>query len=168
MILIYIILAIAVVLFFIGQKNTKEKINIPNEIEKENDSSIEPGMYSMAAILSPTEIAFFNTLVQALPDYYVFPQVSFGALIKAHKTANKTHQGVRNTFEKKRADYVIYTKELNPVAIIELDDKTHNKPRDDNRDLITKQAGYTTLRYNVTSKPSVAELSQAILKLKNN
>lgn len=93
--------------------------------------------------LTRNEQAMYFRLQGALPDFIVLSQVSFGALLAAKSTA------VRNTFDRKRADFVICEKSFKVVAIIELDDSSHDgkKARDEKRDAQLKAAGYRVLRY---------------------
>jgi very-short-patch-repair endonuclease len=78
-----------------------------------------------------------------LPDLAVMSQVSFGALLKVRSTA------VRNTFDRKRADFVVCEKSFRVVAVVELDDSSHdgNEGRDRQRDALLIDAGYRVLRY---------------------
>ena len=79
----------------------------------------------------------------ALPNLIVLSQVSFGALLTARSMA------VRNTFNRKRADFVICEKSFKVVAIVELDDSSHdgNEAQDERRDAQLVNAGYRVLRY---------------------
>lgn len=57
---------------------------------------------------------------------------------------------MRNTFDRKRADFVICEKSFKVVAIVELDDSSHDgkKARDEKRDAkLLTTAGYRVLRY---------------------
>ncbi|MGJ7512436.1 DUF2726 domain-containing protein [Variovorax sp. GT1P44] len=85
----------------------------------------------------------FFRLQHALPNLIVLSQVSFGALLSARSTP------VRNTFDRKRADFVICEKSFKVLAIVELDDSSHDgkKARDERRDAQLKTAGYRVLRY---------------------
>jgi len=93
--------------------------------------------------LTRNEQAMYFRLEGALPDLIVLSQVSFGALLTARSTA------VRNTFDRKRADFVICEKSFKVVAIVELDDSSHdgNRARDEKRDELLTNAGYRVLRY---------------------
>lgn len=93
--------------------------------------------------LTRNEQAMYFRLRGALPDLIVLSQVSFGALLSARSRA------VRNTFDRKRADFVICEKSFKVVAIVELDDGSHDgkKARDEKRDAQLKAAGYRVLRY---------------------
>ncbi|WP_213956357.1 DUF2726 domain-containing protein [Variovorax sp. dw_954] len=93
--------------------------------------------------LTRNEQAMFFRLQGALPDLIVLSQVSFGALLTAKSMP------VRNTFDRKRADFVICEKSFKVVAIVELDDSSHDgkKARDEKRDALLTTAGYRVLRY---------------------
>jgi Protein of unknown function (DUF559) len=45
------------------------------------------------------------------------------------------------------------------LALVELDDSTHNAHADQQRDAITKAAGYQTIRFQSKNKPSQAEIA---------
>jgi hypothetical protein len=135
-------------------------------MKSDSGSSNEPVLsgksYKSKPIMTNNEIEFFNRLVQALPDYYVFLQVSLGALLEGNAQDYKEKNRIRLTFAQKIADYVIYTKNMKPVAIIELDDKTHNQEKDEKRDAMLVQAGYKIIRFNSKKKPSINEIKSII------
>ena len=85
----------------------------------------------------------YNRLVQSLPDLVVLAQVSFGALLTARAYA------ARNTFDRKIADFVVFDRGFQVLAVIELDDSSHKgkEARDAQRDALLTQAGYRVLRY---------------------
>jgi len=67
---------------------------------------------------------------------------------------------VRAQFDRKIADFVICERgTLNVVALVELDDRTHDVKADRQRDAVTKAAGYQTIRYQSRQKPSEAEIA---------
>jgi hypothetical protein len=113
-------------------------------------------------ILTPNELEFFHRLARALPRYYIFPQVSLGAIIDADASLTpKQRWIIRSHFDRKIADFIICEpRTLKVVAIIELDDRTHDPKRDRERDAITRAAGIRTLRYLSSEKPSVAEIAR--------
>ncbi len=93
--------------------------------------------------LTEREQSMHNRLTQALPDLIVLTQVSFSALITAKAYA------VRNTFDRKTADFVVCDKAFQVLAVIELDDASHKgkEEKDGARDALLTNAGYRVLRY---------------------
>lgn len=111
-------------------------------------------------ILTANELEFFHRLVKALPHYWVFPQVAANALLKVQAGVSKSQQhAIRNRFAQKHVDFVVCEREsLNVLAIIELDDKTHNTAKDKVRDELFAEGGYVTHRFSSRRKPSEAEI----------
>jgi len=119
--------------------------------------------YKSRRLLTDNEREFFARLVGALPDHYVFPQVSLGALLQPDTSGRKNEfHRTRNTFSQKIADYVICNRELKVLAIVELDDRTHSSERDGKRDAMLKQAGYTVIRWNSRNKPTGGEIRERL------
>lgn len=120
--------------------------------------------YKAHALMSENEIEFFERLVKALPEYYIFPQVSLGAILKEIGMDAKTRQRLRNTFSQKRADFVVY-KDKTIIAIVELDDRTHDTQNDAKRDKMLCEAGYEVMRYESKAKPSIDDISARFRRL---
>ena len=95
------------------------------------------------AILTKREHQFFQVLQQALPRAYIFPQVSFSAIL------NTKGFYTRSQFNRKIADFVLCDQNLKIVAIIELDDSSHKgrEQQDTARDAMLNEAGYPVVRY---------------------
>jgi very-short-patch-repair endonuclease len=112
-------------------------------------------------LLTPNETEFFHRLQRALPAYHVFPQVPFAALLTVDRElSGKARWSIRNRFDRKIADFVVCERlSLKVIAIIELDDRTHDAKADRQRDAITKAAGYQTFRFQSKQKPSEAEIA---------
>ncbi|ONG39841.1 hypothetical protein BKE30_08705 [Alkanindiges hydrocarboniclasticus] len=110
------------------------------------------------AILTRREQQFFQIMQQALPRAYIFPQVSFSAIL--------TTKGfyTRSQFNRKIADFVLCDQNLNIVAIIELDDSSHKgrEQQDAARDAMLNEAGYAVIRY--AQIPSSAQLQKDLHK----
>lgn len=139
------ILIIFLKLLIKSKSNTKKIYHSPIEAQK---------------LLTEHEKTMFYEIKKALPfDLHIFVQVSFGGLLKTK--LNKT----RWTFIGKRADFVICDKNFNVLAIIELDDKSHDtieqKNKDKKRDEMLKNAGYKVLRYRYM--PTIKQLQNDIL-----
>ncbi len=107
-------------------------------------------------LLTEHEKTMFQKLKQ-LPDCHIFVQVSLGAILwtKSWQTRNK--------FNKKIADFVVTDTNFKILAVIELDDKSHdNKIEADKvRDAMVREAGYKVLRYRTV--PSREQLAKDIL-----
>ena len=115
--------------------------------------------------LTPNEVEFFTRLCQAVPELYVFPQVSMGALLAPAATIGREDfLRVRNRFAAKVVDFVIADADLKPMVLIELDDRTHSAERDAQRDAMTREAGYITLRYQSKQKPTVDTIRRDIAR----
>lgn len=143
---IILLVVIAGVIFLLFKKNL-------NHAQKKK-------MYKASPLMTDNEFEFFNRLVKALPQFYIFPQVSFGAILDSIGDTPQEKQRIRFTFSQKRADYVVYNDKKQIVAIVELDDRTHNKEQDARRDAMLNEAGYQVLRFQSKQKPSIEEISK--------
>ena len=124
--------------------------------------------YAAKALLTANEKEFFHRLCKALPNYHVFPQVSMGQLIATRKLqgdrANE-HLRARNRYAQKAVDFVIADADLKVLALVELDDRTHDAERDRRRDELTRSAGYATLRYASRDKPTAWQIARDVREL---
>lgn len=111
---------------------------------KENAKAVAAGSPRRRPLLSEREKAMHHRLTQTLPDRVILAQVSFGALLTARARA------VRNSFDRKIADFVVCDKAFQVLAVIELDDASHKgkAARDEARDALLTQVGYRVLRYS--------------------
>lgn len=134
--------------------------------KKSSGSSNVNGVdYSSKPLMTGNEIEFFGRLTRALPQYYVFPQVSLGAILNGTIEGKATFQS-RSFFSQKIADYVVCDRKMKIIAIVELDDVTHDSEKDKKRDAVLNAAGYTVIRWHSKRKPSMEEISHAFARLK--
>jgi hypothetical protein len=112
-------------------------------------------------LLTANEAEFFHRLQRALPGFHVFPQVSFAAFLTDDgQLSRNARWTLRAKFDRKIADFVICERgTLRVVAVLELDDRTHDARADRQRDAITRAAGYQTIRYQSRQKPSDSEIA---------
>lgn len=125
--------------------------------------------YQAKPILTPNEVEFFQRIRRAAPDLYIFPQVSMAAFMEP---AARNKEGRRwlddfRRISQKRIDYGIFSQKLELLAIIELDDKTHDKAQDAQRDGYTRSAGIKTLRFESRARPTILQLRSAIAECIN-
>ncbi|MDD2547345.1 MAG: DUF2726 domain-containing protein [Burkholderiaceae bacterium] len=135
-----------VVLGVLLKRQQKENGNFGKEKNGEKPRACAP--------LTRHEQAMFFRLQTALPELVVLSQVSFGALLTAKA------RSVRNTFDRKRADFVVCNPSFNVLAVIELDDNSHigREENDQDRDKLLTDAGYRVLRYR--SMPEVEQIAK--------
>lgn len=117
--------------------------------------------------MSANEAEFLARLESAVPEYRFHCQVAMGALLEPAQTRRSNasvHQRLRNMFNQKIVDYVAQRRDNGQiVALIELDDRTHNVAKDADRDTMLHEAGYRTLRWQASAKPSRAEILAALV-----
>jgi len=106
------------------------------------------------AFLTDNEKEFLLRLEEAFPEHRVMAQVSMGALMAPDvRGGGSEYLSIRSRFAQKVVDYVVLDDALEVVALVELDDRTHQLEKDAMRDAMTAAAGYVTLRYRSREKP---------------
>lgn len=126
-------------------------------------STNRTGAYRRRNFMTDNEEEFFGRLVAALPDHYIFPQVAMSALVEASSSDKKTAHADRLRIAQQRVDYVVCTRRCEVIAIIELDDKTHVRAKDELRDSRLEQGGIRTVRFQARNKPKVEAIRAIIL-----
>lgn len=120
-----------------------------------------PGEYvfNRRSVMTKTEKDFFLILLKSVPELYIFPQVSFLALLDP---IDKPSLG---KIQSKRVDFVVYDIKTDAYCVIELDDRSHNnkQSKDLERDLFFDSALIRSLRYKTNNKPSPEALREDIL-----
>ncbi len=99
-------------------------------------------------LMTPRERDVLLLIEAAVPQCRVHAQVAMGGLVDCRKgVTRKVSTSVRNRFDRKRIDFVLEERSSGDVlALVELDDRTHNAAKDRARDEITSAAGYRTIR----------------------
>lgn len=125
--------------------------------------AIAPSRYKARRLLTENETEFFRRIKIALPEFHVFPQVAMSALIEPTSKGQATIAD-RNRIDRKVIDFTVFNIELELICLIELDDSTHIKAKDEARDKITGSAGIKTLRWSSKNKPDVNIIRNEVLK----
>lgn len=112
--------------------------------------------------LTDREKPMYPRLVAAFPNHVVLTQVAFSAIITHEKQDFVTDRATRSKFNRMVVDFVICTKDFDVIAVIELDDSTHdgNEDKDAARDEMLNAAGYKVFRYRQI--PEVTKLREDI------
>jgi hypothetical protein len=121
------------------------------------------GSYKAAALMTENERDFFVRLVDALPDHYIFPQVAMGALIVPAATDKKLAHVDRLRVAQQRVDFVVCDRACKVTAVVELDDRTHQGPKDQRRDERLNQGAIRTVRFQSRAKPRGQAIREAVL-----
>lgn len=110
-------------------------------------------------LLTETEIRFFSLLKTALPEFSIFPQVAFQAVLKPQPgLRGQDFWALIRALGAKHADFLVCNgRDLRIVAFVELDDLSHNNPKrqrkDQFRDEMVSHAGYDTIRFHTRDWP---------------
>ena len=115
-------------------------------------------------VLSAPEQVLYRRLLSACPGLVVLSQVALSQLIDVQRL--KGRQAVFNRISRLVADFVLCTPDFVTVAVIELDDRSHESaPRvdaDARKSAALSAAGIPLLRFNVKSLPSGADLRSQV------
>lgn len=124
---------------------------------------------SAKPFLTGNEREFLGRLERALPEARIHAQVAMGALLQPSvrgggREANRHRLSVRARFDRKIVDYVVEDRRTGRIlALVELDDRTHDRRKDKARDAMTARAGYRTVRFESRAKPDAAGIRSAVL-----
>lgn len=101
---------------------------------------------------------------RAMPGTRVHSQVSMGALMNPANGLSKSEWWTTfNKFSSKRVDFVVEDPATgNVIVLIELDDRSHNRRNDKDRDALTRHAGYLTVRLPAGERHSLASITRRI------
>jgi hypothetical protein len=115
-------------------------------------------------LMTPREREVIKVIEEALPHCRVHAQVAMGALIDCKKDVPRNQRrAVRNRFDRKVIDFVVEDRSNgNVLALIELDDRTHNAAKDRGRDAITAAAGLRTIRLPAGERPDFANIRMQV------
>ena len=124
-----------------------------------------PG-FKRKPFLTANELEFLGRLEAAAPELRFHAQVSMGALIDpaASRKDGKEYFRARGMFSQKIVDYVAQRRsDGSIVAVIELDDRTHDSAKDGKRDAMLASAGYKVARWNSKQKPDAAAIRAELI-----
>jgi very-short-patch-repair endonuclease len=115
------------------------------------------------ALLSRAEQVLYGRLVRAFPGHVVLAQVALSQLLMVDRAqAGSSAQAIRNRFNQLVADFVICAPDFSALAVVELDDRSHNRePRreqDQRKDAFVQAAGLKMIRVSVADLPNEAAL----------
>lgn len=120
--------------------------------------------YAKKPLSQPEQVLYFR-LVQALPEHIVLAQVQLSRLLGVKKGNN--YQSWFNRINRMSADFVLCKRDSSIVAVIELDDATHQKEdrkaADAKKDKALSSADIRVVRWQATAIPDVAAIQAAFI-----
>lgn len=144
------IVVAALIILFVIKSKSKET---PDE---------EWPFYARKPLSTPEQVLYFR-LVQALPDHIILAQVQLSRLLGVKKGNN--YLAWLNRINRMSADFVVCNKDFSIVAVIELDDATHQKEdrraADAKKDKALSSAGIRIIRWQAKKLPDIAAIQTA-------
>lgn len=129
-----------------------------------SDTATRASLFKAKAVLTANETEFYGRLRAALPQYEVLPQVAMGAIMDvALPEGHPDYWALRQLFSQKICDFLVCERgSLRLLAVVELDDRTHNALKDARRDALLAQAGIRTIRWDSRQKPSKEKIAETL------
>ena len=122
--------------------------------------------FKSKVLLTANELEFLGRLEAAAPELRFCPQVSMGALLDpaVPRSDGKAYLRARGMFSQKIVDFVAQKRtDGTIVAIIELDDRTHDSAKDGKRDAMLVSAGYRVIRWHSKTKPDAGAIRAELM-----
>lgn len=153
--IILLIVIITIILLIIKQ--------IKNKDQKDQ---IWP-FYAKKLLSQPEQILYFR-LIKALPEHIILAQVQLSQILGVKKGNN--YQAWLNRISRMSADFVICNKDSNIVAVIELDDATHQRKdrqaADTKKDKALTSANIQIIRWQAKSIPTIETIQNSFINNK--
>ena len=120
--------------------------------------------YVLRKPLSPPEQVLFLRLLKVFPEHLVLAQVAVSRLLGVKGT--REFRSWQNRIDRLSADFVICTMDSRVLAVIELDDASHDKPArrlaDERKDKAFAAAGIRVVRWRASALPDEAAMRAVI------
>jgi very-short-patch-repair endonuclease len=146
----WVVVLIAVVLGIAWLKKDQERLSGADEWP----------YYSKAPLTQPEQVLYYR-LTKTLPDSVILAQVQVYSFIKVKGKSERTKW--KNKINQLSVDFLVCQNDFQVVAAIELDDRSHlkeeQKERDERKSKALKTAGVRLIRF--TSVPSEEEIREA-------
>jgi very-short-patch-repair endonuclease len=117
-------------------------------------------------LLSRPEQVLYGRLVRGFPGHIVLAQVALSRLLVVDRAEAGAAQSTANRFRQLVADFVICAPDFAAVAVIELDERSHHRhaqrERDQRKDQFLRSAGIKVIRVAASDLPSEAALKALV------
>jgi hypothetical protein len=118
--------------------------------------------YRRHTIMTDNEREFYGRLLAACPDCQIWPQVPILALVRPDaKEGSRAFWTAFRRISNTRVDWAI-VRDMDVLAIVELDDRSHDARKDAERDRILRSCGYRVVRFNSSRRPNPRQIHEAV------
>jgi len=121
-------------------------------------------LYAKKLLSQPEQVLYFR-LIEALPGHIILAQVQLSQLLGVKKGNN--YQAWCNRINRMSVDFVVCNKDSSIVAVIELDDSTHQRAgrqaADAKKDKALASAGIRIVRWQVGSIPDIGSIQDTLM-----
>jgi hypothetical protein len=118
--------------------------------------------YRRHTIMTDNEMEFYGRLLAACPDCQIWPQVPILALVRPDaKEGSRAFWTAFRRISNTRVDWAI-VRDMDVLAIVELDDRSHDARKDAERDRILRSCGYRVVRFNSSRRPNPRQIHEAV------
>jgi hypothetical protein len=125
----------------------------------------EPWPVSARNLLSKREQSLYQSLADLYPEHKILVQVALSQLIDVDRD-HPDSESIRARYKQLVADFVLCRSDLSVVAVIELDDRSHEAPKrrdaDARKNKVLANAGIRLVRIPAGRLPSARELHALI------
>ena len=122
-----------------------------NPEQKETVNLNEPFPFVSRYLMTKREQQLYWRLVETLPNCVIMSQVSIMGILNIKKEYYRNSSKWTNQVNRLRLDFVVCRKDTYPLAVIELDDSSHDnerqQARDDKKDKALTDAGIKIIRW---------------------
>lgn len=119
--------------------------------------------YAKKPLSVPEQVLYFR-LTKALPEHIVLAQVQLSRILGV-KRGHRFHEW-NNRINRLSADFVICRRDATVIAVIELDDSTHDKSdrkiTDEKKTKALQSAGVTLIRWHPKNLPDNDQIITAL------
>lgn len=164
----YTLIAIAAIIaafLLSGRRQPRQTAEQAPRTVRGDDLAVWP--FEQMPFMTDSEVRFFALLQEAMPEHFIFAQVQLSRLIQATDPQDAAFWF--NRICRMSADYVLVDRDAQTViAVIELDDWTHDKPErkraDQKKTKAIESAGLPLIRFDGRRMPSATQLRHEIIR----
>ena len=123
--------------------------------------------FRIKPLMTECKREFYGRLLTALPEYHIYPQVGFRAIIQPNSgRCSRSYRREMSAIKETHCDFIICDKDtLVVIALISLDDHKDTNQKNFPIEIMLASTGYQMLRFLADNKPSIREIKAAFYGL---